>query len=186
MPTDRPIGVPEARDGLLWVPPNLWGSVPHSSTSWTLGRTAAGDYKLSRTSAGAETHYLFAALPGVCRRTDATGIKPLAVILAYNVGVADATTITPAVNRAVYVDRVAVAVAAFGGVLVYDANHDTNAKRISSTSGNNPHVLLATLGAEQYQDSDSGLVTIELTVVIPNTSVFTLLGGGFRVAHNTY
>lgn len=182
----RPIAVPEARDGLLWVPPHSWGVIPHSGTTWTLSRTAAGNYNLSRTSAGAETHYLYAFLPGVTRHSDAAGLKPFALVLAYTVATAAATTVTVACKRALYVDRVAVAVADFGGTLTFDTNHDTNAKRITTTAGDNPHVLKAVLGTEQYQDTDDALVSLDLTLDLPNTCVFTLLGGGFRVAHNYF
>lgn len=175
---------PEIQDGLIWVPASRWVVVPHTGTSWTTSRSAAGDYRLSRTAAGAETHYLSMMLEGLTRRTIASGLKVTGVLVAYNVGTANATSVDLSVYRTSYADRVAVSVASFGGSLTYDANHDTAAERYDSTAGNNPHLLTATFGSAQYQELGSSAVVAELAVVLPNTCVFGLLGGGFQVAHN--
>ena len=174
----------EPVDGLLWEPGPRWMVFPHTGTSWTNTRSAAGDYRLARTSAGAETHRLALPLSALCRRAAVAGLKVLNLVVAYSVTVANATSVDAALNRAVYADRVAPAVAAYGGTGVYDATHDTAAERASATAGNNPHLLTLTLPDPQYQDNDTAALTCELTVVIPNTCVFTLYGGGFRAAHN--
>lgn len=175
-------------DGLYWIAPQLFNIIPAASTTWVAERQAQGDYRAKRTSAGAETHYLVLPVTSIARLVTSPsppkGISVSDIVFAYSVTTVDATSVDVTVNATAYSNASGPTVASYGGTPAYDANHNTAAKRKSSTGGVNPHLLTVTLPAAQYQLSDLTGLSAEMVVVLPNTCVFRLYGGFFHLSHD--
>lgn len=174
----------EKPDGLKWVDSRRFTVVPSAGTTFAFERGAAGDYRMIRTAAGAETHYLVLPVSAITRKLAGKGISVSDVVFVYSLVTADATSVDVTVNSTTYANAVAPVVATYGGTLAYDANHNTAAKRKSSTGGVNPHLMTVTLPSPAYQVVDDVWISAEMTVVLPNTSVFRLYGGAFHLSHD--
>jgi hypothetical protein len=144
-----------------------------------LTRNAAGDYSLNGTANGAENIFLFGTVPVPARTTASKGFRLSSVKAVYEIGVADATSIDLVVNATTHAHDTAHAIAAHGGTVTYDANHDTAGERIASAAGSNPHLLIATLGTPAFQVTAATYVTAELQVVLANTNTFRFYGFEF-------
>ena len=142
-----------------------------------LVRNAAGDLYWERTAAGAETIYVSAVVP-LKIETASTGAKLTGVKIAYEITVADATSVDVAVTSTVYAQATAPAVtASHGGAVVdgdYDAAHDTAAERADKDVTGGEHFLTLTLNTAAFYVTAGGEVRIEMTTVLANTGVFRL------------
>lgn len=166
-------------DQSIWVPSYRCG-ITTDSLVLALTRNAVGDYSHNGTADGAENIFIFASMPAVLRATASKGYKLTTINAVYQIGVADATSIDLVVNGTTHVDRVAHAIAAHGGTVTYDTNHDTAAERKAFAGGSNPHVLTATLGTPAFNVTSLVTVTAELQVVLANTNTFRFYGFQFN------
>lgn len=173
---------PKPGDGLLWA--NGLELIQVVGGAFTPTRTAAGNYNAVRTAGGAETHNFVLSLNTLMRRVDTKGAKVTGFVLSYNVGVANLTSTAFTAQKCTYADRVAAAVATYGGTITFDPNHDTDAERISSTGANNPHLCEGTFSAPEYINTDLQWMSVEFRFVMPNTSVLTIFGAGLRIEHD--
>lgn len=173
---------PKPGDGLLWA--NGLELIQVVGGAFTATRTAAGNYNAVRTATGAETHRFILSLNTLMRRMDVKGVKPTGFVISYNVGVANLTSTAFTAQTCTYADRVAAAAASYGGTITFDANHDTDAERISSTGANNPHLCEGTFATPEYINTDLRWMSVEFGFVMPNTSVLTIFGAGIRIEHD--
>lgn len=165
-------------DHAVWVPSWQCG-ITTDSLALALTRNAAGDYSHNGTANGVENIFIFASVPAFLRTTSNKGYKLSTVKAVYEVGVVDATTITLALNQTGFAHDTAHAIAAHGGTLSFDANHDTNAERVASAAGSNPHVLTCTLGTPAFNNTSLVVVNADLTLVLANTGTFKFYGFEF-------
>lgn len=156
--------------------------VTSDSTAPVLTRTAAGDWSLNRTGAGAENLVFATQFDIPARILASKGFKITDVEFHYIIATLAATTITPVVKQTTYADGVAPAVADHGGTLAFNAAYDTNAERVAAAA--TPKRVIATLGTPIFQVTDLVTIVPELTVVLQNTSVFKMLGIGFHFTHD--
>jgi hypothetical protein len=175
---------PDQTEGLLWFDSWKVHIVSPAAATFTSTKTAAGDYRRQRTAAGAETHNLVVSLTDLVRLQPVKGLRVIDVAFAYRITTVDATSVDVVVNQTTYADRSGPTVSSYGGTGTYDTNHDTAAERKASAGGSNPHLLVFTLPDGGFQVTDKTYVNSELTVVLPNTCVFQLLGAGFHLGHD--
>lgn len=173
---------PKPGDGLLWS--NGLELIQVVGGAFTATRTAAGNYSAVRTSLGAETHNFVLSLNTLMRRMDVKGVKVTGFVISYSVATANLTSTAFTAQTCTYADRVAASVATYGGTIAFDANHDTDAERISSTGANNPHLCEGTFSAPEYINTDNQWMSVEFRFVQPNTSVLTIFGAGLRIEHD--
>ena len=137
-----------------------------------VARNAAMDWSLNRTAGAAETHVFSCAVPYKIE-TAGKGAKLAKVIVAYELGVVNATSVDLTCSSTVYAQATnPVVTASHGGAVVdgdYDTNHNTAAKRIDSTVANGEHLMTLTLNTPAYYVTAGGIVRIELVVVLANT-----------------
>ena len=137
-----------------------------------VARNAAMDWSLNRTAVGAETHVFSSTVPYKIE-TASKGAKLTKVIVAYELGVVDATSVDLTCSSVVYAQGVNPAVTAnHGGAVVdgsYDANHNTAAKRKDSTVVAGEHLMTLTLATPAYYVTAGGQVRVEFIAVLANT-----------------
>lgn len=170
--------VTDKTDHIVWVPAYRCGQTTDSLVL-ALTRNAVGDYSLNGTANGAENIFLFASVPMPQRTTASKGFRLSGVRAMYEIGVAAATSVDLVVNHTTHAQDTAIAIAAHGGSVTYDAAHDTAGERASEAAGDNPHVLVATLGTPAFNVTASRYVTAELQVVLANTGTFAFHGFEF-------
>ena len=145
--------------------------------SAVLARNAAMDWSLNRTAAGAETHVFSAQVPWKIESAG-KGAKLTKVVVAYELGVANATSVDLTCSSVVYAQALnPVVTASHGGAVVdadYDAAHDTAAERADSAVANGEHLMTLTLNTPAFYVTAAGLVRIELVVVLANTGTLKL------------
>jgi hypothetical protein len=177
--------LPERRDGLLWRNGSQWEQFV--SAAFTSTRAAAGDYRITRTAGGAETHFLLYAPTELTRRQDGKGLKVIGFALAYIVGVVALTTLTLTPSLTTYADATAPSVATYGGTTTFDPAHDTDAER-KATGTHLLEIMFADpkfLSAPNAQTArEHAQFSFEIAIVMANTGTFALLGGGALVAHD--
>lgn len=145
-----------------------------AATAATLVRNAQGDLSLNRTAGAAETHYFYpSVLPCVFTDEASKGVRLDAVRVAYQIGVADATSVDILVDSVAYVQATAPAVtASHGGAIVdgdYDTDHDTAAERADKDVAAGEHVLELSLNTPVFFNSISAVPIVEFAVVLANT-----------------
>lgn len=166
-------------DNKIFVPSWLCG-ITTDSLVLALTRNAAGDYSHNGTANGAENIFIFASMPARIRSATGKGAKLTSVKSVFEIGVADATSLTLVVNQATHTDRTAIAVAAHGGTVTFDANHDTAGERAASAGGSNPHAMTASLGTPAFNLTSLVEVTAELQLVMQNNGTFKFYGFEFN------
>lgn len=171
--------ITDLTDHAVWVPSYRCG-ITTDSLVLALTRNAAGDYSHNGTADGAENIFIFAANPAVLRTTASKGYKLTSIKAVYEIGVADATSLTMVVNQTGHAHDTAHAIAAHGGTVTFDANHDSAGERIASAAGSNPHVMTATLGTPAFNVTSLVTVTAELQVVLADTNTFKFYGFEFN------
>ena len=130
-------------------------------------RVAKGDWALSRTAGGAETHNLAAFLEAPWRSTSGKGWKLTAFSLVHQITVVDLTSNTfNDLSTVTYANNVANAVADYGGVVTITLPTVVQA---------NPYVTAATLATPAFQNGVAG-VNIDWTAVMANTGVYRVYG----------
>lgn len=155
-----------------------------ASTACTMSRTAAGDYSWITTAGGAETHYALCKPRLPTTLTASKGVKLTGFWISYALGVVDATSVTPTLNQTVYVNKVANAVTSYGGVLAYDATHNTAALRFASGAPVNPHLMNVTWPTTAYSNTGRVLLSVEVAFVLANTGTLKVNGYGFDYTFN--
>lgn len=156
-----------------------------ASTAGVLVRNAEGDWSINRTSGGAETHTFGARVP-VKKIVASQGWKLTKIHMAYQLGVADITSLDVHCDSVAYVDQTAPAVTANHGGTIgtttnYDTNHNTAAKRIdydASVSGEN--LLVVTLPTPVFFSTDDAVVEVEAVFVLANTCTLKFRGFGLE------
>lgn len=171
-------------DGLIW-----WNGVELLQVvagAFTPQRSAAGDYSVTRTTAGTEAQHFVLSLSNLTRRVDTKGLKVLGFLVAYSVVTNDLSSTSFTANLCSYVDRGARVVTSYGGAITFDANHDTDPKRISSAGGSNPHLCEGTFATPQYINTDLQWFSMEFRFVQANAGgcQLNVFGAGLRIEHD--
>jgi hypothetical protein len=137
-----------------------------ASTAAIKTRTAAHDWAYSRTAGAAETHFFKCSIPLTALRTTASkGIRIDSFSLVYTITVVALTTHNaPTLSTVVYANNVATAVAAYGGAITYTGATATQA---------NPYVTAASLGTPAFMNTANADMSMDFSVVMANTGVFT-------------
>lgn len=168
------VGEPQAS---ILVPQNLKSLDVVAASMPDFIRNTGGDLYWERTATGAETLY-FSSLVPLKIETASRGAKLTGVKIAYEVTVADATSVDVTCTSTVYAQGVNPAVtAAHGGAVVdgdYDANHNTAAKRADKDVTVGEHLMTLTLNTPAFYITAGGEVRIEFIAVLANTGVLRL------------
>lgn len=171
----------DSPNGTIWYSATSL-SLISASTAAVLTRNAQGDYSYNRTAGGAETHYAICQPELPTTVTALKGFKLTGFWLSYTLGVVAATTVTPTVNQTVYANTVANAVTGYGGVITYDANHNTNALRIATATS--PHLMNVQWPTTSYQNARATLLSVEVAFVLANTGTLAVNAYGFDYTFN--
>ena len=174
-----------ALTGLL-VPVSPAQAMIVPTAAGALARNAQGDYSLNWTAGGAETVYAAARAPQWRNSAGKTATLKK-VHFAYQLGVVAATSVNVLVDKCTYAHAVAPAVASYGTAVAdaaYDANNNTNAKRVDHTVAAGEHLITVTLVAPTEMTGLDTIVNAELAVVLANTGTLKFRGIIFEYDSN--
>lgn len=144
-----------------------------ASTNAVLTKNAAGDWSYNRIAGGAETHTFHAMVP-ISSNVAGKGAKLTGARLAYQIGVADATSVDLKAYKTVFAQATAPAVTSDFPEAVadasYDSAHDTAAERADKDVTSGEHVLTLTFTDPSWPNfSEMGQVLVEAVFVLANT-----------------